>query len=162
MSTHEVIVLSTIVGALVLFISEKLSIDLVALLILLVLVVTGVITPSEALSGFSDPATITVMFMFVLSSALLRTGAVSTIGPRLSQVFRTNPALGMFAFALCIGGISAFVNNTPVVALLLPVVVQIAHNSGQAPSKLLIRSVMPRSSGGWSPCSACTAPCHTP
>jgi di/tricarboxylate transporter len=138
MSPHEVIVLSTVIGALVLFISEKLSIDLVALLILMVLVGTGVISPKEALNGFSDPATITVMFMFVLSSALLRTGAVSTIGPKLSRIFRTNPTMGMFLFALCIGGISAFVNNTPVVALLLPVVVQMAHSSGQAPSKLLI------------------------
>ncbi len=138
MSTDEIIVASTVVGALVLFISEKLSIDLVALLILMVLVGTGVISPKEALNGFSDPATITVMFMFVLSSALLRTGAVSTIGPKLSRIFRTNPTMGMFLFALSIGGISAFVNNTPVVALLLPVVVQMAHSSGQAPSKLLI------------------------
>ncbi len=138
MSTDEIIVAGTVVGALVLFISEKLSIDLVALLILMVLVGTEVITPKEALNGFSDPATVTVMFMFVLSSALLRTGAVSTIGPRLSRIFRTNPTMGMFLFALCIGAISAFVNNTPVVALLLPVVVQMAHSSGQAPSKLLI------------------------
>jgi di/tricarboxylate transporter len=138
MTPDEWIVAGVVVAALALFISEKLSIDLVALLILMVLVGTGVITPKEALNGFSDPATVTVMFMFVLSSALLRTGAVSTIGPRLSRIFRNSPAMGMFLFALCIGGISAFVNNTPVVALLLPVVVQMAHSSGQAPSKLLI------------------------
>ncbi|MBP7407664.1 MAG: SLC13 family permease, partial [Flavobacteriales bacterium] len=138
MSPDEWIVLGVVLGALVLFISEKLSIDLVALLILIALVGTGVITPKEALNGFSDQATITVAFMFVLSAALLRTGAVSTIGPKLSRIFRTNPLVGMFLFALCIGGISAFVNNTPVVALLMPVVIQMAHSSGQAPSKLLI------------------------
>jgi di/tricarboxylate transporter len=138
MSPDEIIVLCTIIGALVLFISEKLSIDLVALLILMVLVGTGVIGPKEALNGFSDPATITVAFMFVLSAALLRTGAVSTIGPRLSRIFRTNPVQGMLLFTLVIGLLSAFVNNTPVVALLMPVVIQMAHSSGQAPSKLLI------------------------
>lgn len=138
MSPAEIIVLCTIIGALVLFISEKLSIDLVAMLILMVLVGTGVISPKEALNGFSDPATITVAFMFVLSAALLRTGAVSTIGPRLSRIFRTNPVKGMLLFTLVIGLLSAFVNNTPVVALLMPVVIQMAHSSGQAPSKLLI------------------------
>ncbi len=138
MSPDEIIVACVALGALVLFISEKLPIDLVALLILLVLVGTGVISPKEALNGFSEPATITVMFMFVLSSALLRTGAVSTVGPRLSRLFRDRPAQGMFLFALAVGLLSAFVNNTPVVALLLPVVVQMAHSSGQAPSKLLI------------------------
>lgn len=138
MSPHEWIVLGVVIGALVLFISEMLSIDLVALLILIVLVGTGVITPKEALNGFSDQATITVAFMFVLSAALLRTGAVSTIGPRLSRVFRSSPMTGMFLFALCIGSVSAFVNNTPVVALLMPVVIQMAHSSGLAPSKLLI------------------------
>ncbi|MBL7983971.1 MAG: SLC13 family permease, partial [Flavobacteriales bacterium] len=138
MSPDEIIVACVALGALVLFISEKLPIDLVALLILLVLVGSGVISPKEALNGFSEPATITVMFMFVLSSALLRTGAVSTVGPRLSRLFRDRPAQGMFLFALAVGLLSAFVNNTPVVALLLPVVVQMAHSSGQAPSKLLI------------------------
>lgn len=138
MTPAELIVLFTLVGAVVLFISEKLSIDLVALLILLVLVGSGVITAEEALNGFSDPATITVAFMFVLSTALLRTGAVSMLGPRLSRMFRSRPMAGMFLFAIGIGLISAFVNNTPVVALLMPVVVQVAHSSGMAPGKLLI------------------------
>ncbi len=138
MTPDQWIVSGVVLGALVLFISERFSIDLVALLILVTLVGTGVITPGEALNGFSDQATITVAFMFVLSAALLRTGAVATIGPRLSRIFRSSPAMGMFLFALVIGGISAFVNNTPVVALLMPVVIQMAHSSGQAPGKLLI------------------------
>ncbi|MBK6543475.1 MAG: SLC13 family permease [Flavobacteriales bacterium] len=138
MSPHEWIVLATIVGALILFISEKLSIDLVALLILMVLVGSGVITPKEALNGFSDQATITVAFMFVLGAARWRTGAVSTIGPKLSVLFRTNPVVGMLVFTVVVALLSAFVNNTPVVALMMPVVVQMAHTSGLAPSKLLI------------------------
>lgn len=138
MSPHEWIVLAIAAVAMVLFVSEKLSIDLVALLIIVALVATGVITPREGLAGFSDPATLTVAFMFVLSAALLRTGAMSTLGPQLSRHFRDTPVRGMVIFMLLIAFLSAFINNTPVVALLIPVVVQIAHNSGMAPAKLLI------------------------
>jgi di/tricarboxylate transporter len=76
--------------------------------------------------------------MFVLSAALLRTGAISTLGPRLSRHFRETPVRGMLLFMFFIGLLSAFLNNTPIVALLIPVVVQMARTSGQAPSKLLI------------------------
>lgn len=138
MSPHEWIVLAVMALAIALFISERLSIDLVALLIILLLVTTGVLTPKEGLAGFGDQATLTVAFMFVLSSALLGTGAVSTLGPRLSRHFRESPMRGMLLFMLLVGGLSAFANNTPIVALLIPVVVQMAHTSGQAPSKLLI------------------------
>jgi di/tricarboxylate transporter len=138
MSPDEIIVLCTLIGAIVLFISEKLTIDLVALLIILALVLGGVLTWQEGLAGFSDGATLTVAFMFVLSAALLRTGAVSTLGPRLSIHFRERPMVGMALFMLLVGGASAFLNNTPIVALLIPVVVQMAHSAGMAPSKLLI------------------------
>ena len=138
MTPHEWIVLAVMALAITLFITERLSIDLVALVIILLLVLTGVLSPQEGLAGFSDQATLTVAFMFVLSSALLSTGAVSTLGPRLSVHFRTSPIKGMFLFMMLVGLLSAFANNTPVVALLIPVVVQMAHASGQAPSKLLI------------------------
>jgi len=138
MSPAEIIVLCTLLGAIILFISEKLTIDLVALLIILALVLGGVLTWQEGLAGFSDGATLTVAFMFVLSAALLRTGAVSTLGPRLSHHFRDSPMVGMALFMLLVGGASAFLNNTPIVALLIPVVVQMAHSAGMAPSKLLI------------------------
>ncbi len=138
MNPHEWIVLAVTAAAIVLFISEKLSVDLVGLLLIISLVLTGVLTPAEGLAGFSDAATLTVAFMFVLSASLLRTGAISTLGPRLSRHFRDTPGLGMILFMLLVGVLSAFINNTPVVALLIPVVVQMAHASGQAPSKLLI------------------------
>jgi di/tricarboxylate transporter len=138
MSPHEWIVLAVTAVAIVLFISEKLTVDLVGILIIVALVLSGVLSPSEGLAGFSDAATLTVAFMFVLSASLLRTGAVSTLGPRLSRHMRDTPIKGMLLFMLLVGLLSAFINNTPVVALLIPVVVQMAHASGQAPSKLLI------------------------
>lgn len=138
MSSPEWIVLAITAMAIVLFVTERLSVDLVGLLIIAALILTGVLTPAEGLAGFSDPATLTVAFMFVLSSALLRSGAVSTLGPRFSGAFRRSPRIGLLVFMLLVGALSAFINNTPVVALLIPVVVQMAHASGTAPSKLLI------------------------
>jgi di/tricarboxylate transporter len=133
MSPQEWIVLVILAVALVLFITDRVGVDLVALLIVGALAITGVLTPKEALAGFSDQATLTVAFLFVLSAALLRTGAVSTLGPRLSGHFRESPAIGVLLFMLVVGLVSAFMNNTPIVALLIPVVVQIAQTSGQAP-----------------------------
>ncbi|NRA50090.1 MAG: SLC13 family permease [Phaeodactylibacter sp.] len=108
------------------------------MLIMISLVLTGVITPEEGISGFSNPATMTVAFMFVLSAALLKTGALQSVAHQLSGVFRQNFRLGLVLMMFLIAVISAFVNNTPVVAVFIPVVVQIAYSSGQAPSKMLI------------------------
>ena len=138
MTPNEWIVLCVVLAALVLFISEKLSIDLVALMIAATLVITGVITPVEGVSGFSDPATLTVAFLFPLSAALLRSGALSTIGPKLARLFRRGEALGMGVFLLLICTLSGFINNTPMVAVFIPVVVQMARSANMHPGKLLI------------------------
>lgn len=138
MATGAIITLIVIVVALVLFATEALSIDLVAMLIMISLVLTGVITPEQGVEGFSNRATITVAFMFVLSAALLKTGALQSVAHQLSAIFRQNFRLGLVLMMLLIALISAFINNTPVVAVFIPVIVQIAYSSGQAPSKMLI------------------------
>ncbi|MCB9169124.1 MAG: SLC13 family permease [Flavobacteriales bacterium] len=138
MTPAEWIVLVVLLVAVILFISGRLSIDLVALMIMATLVVAGVITPGEAVSGFSDPSTLTVAFMFVLSAALLRTGALATLGPRLAQGFRRNAQWGLFVMMAVVALCSAFLNNTPIVAVLLPIVMQTARSAGLSPSKLLI------------------------
>ena len=138
MSPHEIIVACTVAGALALFISEKLSVDLVALMIAATLTLTGVITPAQAVAGFSDNATLTVAFMFAISAALMKTGALGTVGPRLSEHFRRNEALGLGLFMVLIGAISGFVNNTPIVAVFIPIAVQMAHGANIHPGKLLI------------------------
>ncbi|SFB70213.1 TrkA-C domain-containing protein [Zunongwangia mangrovi] len=138
MSVEAIITLCVIVCAIILFATELLSIDLVALSVMLVLVLTGVITPQEGVSGFSNKATMTVAFMFVLSAALLKTGALQVVAHRLSSIFRNRFSMGIVLMMILIAGISAFVNNTPVVAVFIPVVIQIAHSSGQSPSKMLI------------------------
>ena len=138
METNAIITLIVIFCALVLFITEVISIDLVALLIMVTLILTGVITPDEGVSGFSNSATITVAFMFVLSAALLKSGALQFLAYRLARIFRKNLTLGVIYMMAIISLISAFINNTPIVAVFIPVVIQVAHSTGVSPSKLLI------------------------
>jgi di/tricarboxylate transporter len=138
MTTAAIITICVIVLAIILFATEALPIDLVAISIMIILVLGGVITPEEGIEGFSNKATITVAFMFVLSAALLKTGALQVLAHRLSKVFRYKFNAGILMMMFMIAIISAFVNNTPVVAVFIPVVIQIAHASGQSPSKMLI------------------------
>ncbi len=138
MGVDAIITLVIILFAVVLFATEAVSIDVVALLIMAALILTGVITPDEAVQGFSNSATITVLFMFILSAALLKTGALQSLAHRLSGVFRNNFTLGFVLMMLLIAFVSAFINNTPIVAVFIPVVIQIAQASGQNASKLLI------------------------
>ncbi|UXP31796.1 SLC13 family permease [Reichenbachiella agarivorans] len=138
MSIDAMITLGVIAVAIVLFATEILSIDLVALMIMVTLVLTGVVTAEEGVAGFSNKATITVTFMFVLSAALLKTGALQALAHRLTSTFKYNFNVGIISMMLIIAIISAFINNTPVVAVFIPILVQIAHSSGQSPSKMLI------------------------
>lgn len=138
MATAAIITLIIILIAIILFASEVISIDLVAILILVALVLTGVITPEEGVAGFSNKATLTVAFMFILSAALLKTGALQFVAQGLAKTFKKNFTLGMTFMMLLIAFISAFVNNTPVVAVFIPVIIQVAKASGVSPSKMLI------------------------
>jgi di/tricarboxylate transporter len=138
MGIDAIIVLIVILVALVLFATEWLSVDLVSMLIMLTLVVSGVISAEEGLAGFSNAATITVAFMFVLSYALLKTGALQRIGPLLSKIFKTNYNLGLLMMIIVIGVFSAFINNTPIVAMFIPVMISVGKMANISPSKLLI------------------------
>lgn len=138
MSTAAVLVIVVIAIALLMFVTDKVPSDLTAILAMVVLVGLGIISPREGIAGFSNPATITVAFMFVISAALLKTGALQYLALHLSGLFRKNFMLGMLAMMLLIAVVSAFVNNTPVVAVFIPVVLQIAHASGQPAGKMLI------------------------
>jgi di/tricarboxylate transporter len=131
------LVLAILVGAVVLFATEKFPVDFVAIMILGVLLVTGLLTPEESISGFSSPATITVGAMFVLSAGLTRTGALHALA-------RVMVRAGKYPFVLLVlmmtaaALASAFINNTPVVAVFLPLVLAICARRNISPSKLLI------------------------
>ncbi|MFP4281347.1 MAG: sodium:proton antiporter [Opitutales bacterium] len=138
MEPDAYITLVVIATALVLFVTERVPIDVVAIMVIVAFAVTGVLTPAEAVKGFANPATLTVAGMFVLSHALLRTGAINAVARLLSRLLERSPTASLAGMMTMVGGVSAFVNNTPVVATLIPVVSDAARHQDQRPSRLLI------------------------
>jgi di/tricarboxylate transporter len=138
MTSDMLIVLGVIALAVYLFASEKLPVDLTAILIMAVLLITGIVTPAEGLSGFSNPATVTVGAMFILSAALQKTGAVNFLGSMTSRAFKFNFWAGLIGTMIVVGVISAFVNNTPVVAVFIPILLGLSVTNKLSPSRLLM------------------------
>ena len=127
-----------LVVVLYLLITETISVDLTAVGIMVVLVVTGLLTPREAVSGLANPAVITVAAMFVVSRGLLRTGGVEFIGRQVTRIARKNLTAALALILFSVGFASAFINNTPVVLLFIPVVMAMCCELGLRPSKFLI------------------------
>lgn len=137
--TFEMIFVALVtLASVILFATEKLRVDLVALLVMGLLLLSGIVTPEEGLVGFSNTATVTVGAMFVLSAGLFRSGAVNFIGVILSRLFLGNFWVGIAAMMLLVGISSAFINNTAVVALLIPVILGVSRETGVKSSKLLM------------------------
>jgi di/tricarboxylate transporter len=132
------IVTIVLIATLVLLITEKLPVDLTAIGIAVVLILTGILTPLEAVSGFASPAVITVAAMFMVSQGLIRTGAVGFIGQKVIALSRGNSKLAMLVIMLIVGVSSAFINNTPVVVLFIPIVLSLSCELSFSPSKFLI------------------------
>lgn len=138
MTSQIATVLAILLIAIVLFISEMIRMDLVALLVLGALAITGLVTPAEALSGFSSPAVVTVWAVFIISGGLAQTGVASVIGRQITRIGGTSELRLVAAIMFIGGGMSAFMNNVAVAALLLPVVMDIARKTKNHPSKLLM------------------------
>ena len=111
MTLQILIVLSILVLAIVLFITEKIRVDIVALIVLVSLTLSGLITPSEALSGFSNPAVVTVWAVLILSSALSRTGVASIIGRPVLRLGGGSEARLIAMIMLLVGVLSGFMND---------------------------------------------------
>jgi di/tricarboxylate transporter len=138
MTLDMVIVLSMVVGAVVLFATERIRIDLVAMMLMGALLVTGLVSPEQGIAGFSNPATVTVAAMFIISAALYRTGAVAVLGRASAAVFERNLWAGLLVMMVSVGLLSAFMNNTPVVAIFMPIILSTATAIRISPSKLLM------------------------
>ena len=131
-------VLALTVCAVVLFVTEKFSIDIVAIIVMIVLLVSRVLTPTEGLAGFANTATVTVGAMFVLSAGMFRSGAVNFVGRGLSKLAQHSSGLMLFVLMVGVGVLSSFLNNTAAVAILIPVVIVVARRADTSPSKLLM------------------------
>lgn len=120
------------------FIREKIPPDLTSLLALLGLLVTGVLTPSEAFSGFSHPATISVAAVLVLSAAIERTGVLTIVARRVLEPIAKSEFMLTIVIMLLIGGLSAFINNTAAVAIFIPVALDVCRRTGASPGRVLM------------------------
>ncbi len=138
MTIEIALVLGILLIALVLFVTEVLRMDLVALLVLSTLGISGLVSPAQAVSGFSNAAVITVWAMFILSEGLTRTGIANILGQQLLRVSGRSEISLILVVMLTAGGLSAFMNNIGVAALMLPVVVNIARRTETPPSRLLM------------------------
>lgn len=127
-----------ILVAVFLFISKRISFDITSLILMAVLVVSGILTPSEGLSGFSNPATVTIACMFILSEGLRRTGALNIVGDYFMRLGTVNYLLALLVIMAGIGIISAFINNTAAVAIFIPVIISLSKDLKVSPSKLLM------------------------
>ncbi|MDZ3822523.1 MAG: SLC13 family permease [Pseudoxanthomonas sp.] len=137
MAVEAWMVLALLGLAVALFASEKLPVDIVALLVLVLLLVLGLVTPAQGLSGFSSQATITVAAMFVLSAGLQRTGALRFVAGAIAR-WGHRPWLLVLMVMASVGLVSAFVNNTAAVAVFLPLVMAATAQRGMSHSKVLI------------------------
>ena len=127
-----------LVVAMLLLISEKLPVDLTSIGIIVALTISGILAPNEAIAGFANPAVITVGSMFLISKGMIRTGAVAFITQKVIEYSRGRPTLAIFLILIIVGTASAFINNTPVVVLFIPIILSLSCELGFSPSKFLI------------------------
>tara|TARA_B110000495_G_scaffold33023_1_gene25760 strand:+ start:4963 stop:6756 length:1794 start_codon:yes stop_codon:yes gene_type:complete len=132
----------TVIGVLIfgffLFIKEYFSIDVTALIILSCFFGLGYLTPTEAVSGFSNPAVITIGLLFVLSSAIQKTGLLEYIVVTINKLLQSSRIVGMAAYYFTISIASSLINNTAIVAIFMPITIRLAHSYKVSPSKMLI------------------------
>ncbi|AZH27154.1 sodium-coupled transporter [Haloplanus aerogenes] len=140
-SVDVLVVLALVVVALVLFIFQPVSIDTTAIALMVVLILldpwTGV-SPEEGVSGFSNPATITVLAMFILSEGVRQTGVIQILTLKMESFAGDSEFRQLLATVGLAGPSAGFINNTPIVAVLIPAVTTLARKTGTSPSKLLI------------------------
>lgn len=138
MTFEMAFVFAVAVAALVLFVSERIPIDQVALGVPIALLAAGILDPEQAVAGLSSPATVTVAAMLVLSLGLTKTGAVAVVGRWARAAPLGGPTTRLLVLCLLAAGISPFLNNTAVVLLFLPVFLELARHAGEPPSRYLI------------------------
>ncbi len=132
------LVYGILLGAILLFVSERLRLDVVALLALLALTVTGILTPQEALAGFADPVVIMIAALFVVGDGLFQTGVAQAMGRLPGKLAGDSEVRLIVIIMALVAVLSGFMSSTGTVAIMLPVVMGLAWGRDLPPSKLLI------------------------
>ncbi len=132
----------------ILFATGRIRSDIVALSALTVLMLFGILTPEEALSGFSSSVVIMMIGLFVVGGAILQTGIAKAASQRIMKLSKGNDTMMFLLVMITTSFIGAFVSNTGTVALLMPIIVSMASESGKSPSRLLMPLAFASSIGG--------------
>jgi di/tricarboxylate transporter len=138
MNSEIALTLTIILMALVLFATERLRVDVIALLVLLAVALTGLISPEQVFTGFANPAVITVWAVYIVSGGLFKTGVADRIGQFILRMAGSNETRLIAVIMLTCGVLSAFMNNVGATAMLLPAVIGISRRTKVPASKLLI------------------------
>jgi len=138
MTPDIAIIIGLLALGFILFVTEIFSIDVTAMILLSILFLFGYLTPEQAISGFSNPAVLTIAFLFILSHALQKTGVLEYLVIRINKIADRSRLLGRAVYLFTIGLASALVNNTAIVAIFMPVTIRLAHKYKLSPSKMLI------------------------
>jgi di/tricarboxylate transporter len=138
MSLEIILVLLILVVVIIFLVTEWAPLEVLALLVLGVLAVTGIVSPKEALAGFSNPAVVTIWAVFILSGGLTRTGIANILGRQLLKAAGGAEAMLVVVIMFISGALSAFMNNVAVAALMLPVVMDIVRKTDRSASTLLM------------------------
>jgi len=131
-------VATIILWSLFLFTTEKFPVDITSMLIMITVIISGLVTPAQGVSGFSNTATITVLCMFILSAGIEKTGVIHKIGNFVFGFIKNSELLQIIIIALIIAPLSGFINNTAAVAIFLPMVLKLSNKSKTPATKLLI------------------------
>lgn len=138
MNADAQIVFAILALTILAFVSEKIALDIVGILALFALYFTGILTPTEILSGFSSPVVVTLAALFIVGGALFRTGVAATLGEWLARRGSDSPGQLIVSIMGLGAVLSAFMSSTGTAAILIPAVVGVAKKSGISPSKLLM------------------------
>ncbi|NUN05195.1 MAG: SLC13 family permease [Bdellovibrio sp.] len=138
MDLNQIMFLGILAGALYFFISEKLSVDMTALLIILALAISKILDPKEALSGFSSEPALILAAVFVLSAGLTATGLTDAIGNAVAKVAGTNQWIANLVIMSTVACLSAFTHHLMVTAMMLPIVMRLCRERDMPSSRLLI------------------------
>lgn len=124
--------------AIFLFITEWVRVDVVALGVVVVLMLTGILTPEEAISGFSNPAVLTIAALFIIGGGVMQTGLAGSIGQRIIRISGSNEFRLTLTIMVSVALLSSIMSDAGTVAVLLPAIISLAVSAKISPSKLLI------------------------
>ena len=138
MNTDLAVVLALLVGSMVLFIRNKPRMDVVALLVIVALPLSGVLTIQEAVAGFSDPSVLLIAALFVIGDGLVRTGIAYKLGDWMARQAGSSETRLIVLLMLTVAGLGSVMSSTGVVAIFIPVVMSVAVRTKIAPSRLMM------------------------